>query len=342
MSMNVSAVYIEITNLCNLNCATCYNRSGLNKTRQELSKCDITKLIERLKKYGCRRIILAGGEPTIHSRFDSILSLADEYPELSFGISTNGMICSEKQLTLYRNNGMFTVQVSVDGSCEEVALKTRGKGSFSRAEKTVRVLTAANPQKCVTVKTVLSQRNIADTEAFYRWAVEVGAQPEYAFINKIGNGSDGWDNKGLSAKQKLLALRIIDSLNREYGIEAQLPVCTSGCPYNSENGDISLLVKPDGGIYPCQSLYDKRYELLNLAEFDDTLFERRLSDIRALTQKREHIDYGCERCILKHACHHGCIANAQNYSGDPIGNDGECDYRKLQFVGFEVPQNLKK
>jgi MoaA/NifB/PqqE/SkfB family radical SAM enzyme len=33
---------------------------------------------------------------------------------------------------------------------------------------------------------------------------------------------------------------------------------------------------------------------------------------------------------MKHACHHGCIANAQNNSGDPLGNNGECEYRKLQ------------
>ena len=34
--MKVKTVYVEITNQCNLNCRTCYNRSGLNRERREL------------------------------------------------------------------------------------------------------------------------------------------------------------------------------------------------------------------------------------------------------------------------------------------------------------------
>ena len=39
--MNVKSVYVETTNICNLNCKTCYNRSGLNKERKEISKAQL-------------------------------------------------------------------------------------------------------------------------------------------------------------------------------------------------------------------------------------------------------------------------------------------------------------
>ena len=46
--MKVDAAYLEITNRCNLNCATCYNRSGLNREIRELKFEDLLACIRRL------------------------------------------------------------------------------------------------------------------------------------------------------------------------------------------------------------------------------------------------------------------------------------------------------
>ena len=44
--MNIRTVYVEITNQCNLNCRTCYNRSGLNRTRREISAEELRGVME--------------------------------------------------------------------------------------------------------------------------------------------------------------------------------------------------------------------------------------------------------------------------------------------------------
>lgn len=336
MSMRVSAAYLEVTNLCNLNCRTCYNRSGLNHIRQELTVEELRSFIEKLYSAGCRRIVYAGGEPTLHSRYADLLALADQYQDISFGISSNGVLCPEAELRIYKDNPQFTIQISVDGSCEEVAAKTRGKGAFTHAQETVRKLTAANPSKRVKVKTVLSQANINDTEAFFRWAMSEHADPEYAFINRMGNGEDAWESKELTAQQKLSALKMIDSLNQEYHHQATLPSCTSGCSYGIDDPEASILVKPDGGIYPCQMLYDKRFELLNIHDFTQATFDTQIDRFIELAVARTKLDFGCSRCSIREKCQRGCIAHAVNYCGDPLGDDGECEYRKIQYVGYEL------
>ena len=39
--MRISKAYIEITNRCNLNCTTCYNRSGLNTVTREIGVTEV-------------------------------------------------------------------------------------------------------------------------------------------------------------------------------------------------------------------------------------------------------------------------------------------------------------
>ena len=78
--MRVKSAYFEITNRCNLNCKTCYNRSGVNTERKEISKAQLQKAIDLLIPFGVRRILLSGGEPTVHTEFNEIMDLIDEYP----------------------------------------------------------------------------------------------------------------------------------------------------------------------------------------------------------------------------------------------------------------------
>ena len=140
--MKINTVYVEITNHCNLNCATCYNRSGLNKLRKEISCVQIEKIISTFIPYGLNRIIFSGGEPTLHTEFDKILDLTEKYPNLTFGVTTNGTNPHKKLLNYLNTKQNMSLQVSLDGSCEEVNSKTRGKGNF---EKTIFFLKQITP-----------------------------------------------------------------------------------------------------------------------------------------------------------------------------------------------------
>ena len=328
--MKVNAIYAEITNHCNLNCRTCYNCSGLNRERKEISKAQLITMIEKFLPYGLRRVILSGGEPTLHTAFHDVLDLVDQYPNLSFGIVTNGTNHDDKLITMLNTRKNFTLQISLDGSSEEKNEKTRGKGIFKKAVSFAQQI--HNESSTPLLKMVISQPNYDDIESFYRMAISLGFLPEFAFIYKSGNGAEHWDDKSLSPQQKMKVLEQIERLNQEFHTEAFLPLCSMKCPYLDGIGNLSLCIKPDGSIQPCQSLYDSRYSLGNISHLDMDSIEKKAQEMVQLSRGRLQVDYGCNRCLLKEGCSKGCMAAAANLSGDPLQDDGECEYRKLIFL----------
>jgi len=331
--VKINNAYIEITNICNLNCRSCYNRSGVPHTKKELSLAKIITLTDRLiNEYGCERISLSGGEPTLHSEFSEILEYLLKY-DVQIGVVTNGTSENESFINTINENEKISIQVSLDGSCEEINAKTRGTGSFI---KTKAFLSKLNKAKKPFVKMVISQNNIEDVRSFYELAVSLDCIPEFDFINIMGNAGEVWQALSLSAKQKLGVLRLISNLNKEYGISAHLPYCTSSCPLAVPESAHSVLIKSDGSAYPCQMLYSDKYVLGNLLTDDMEVFETSFRKIADIAQKRIKTDYGCEKCLAKIVCKKGCMAFAEMNTGDPLANDGECDFRKLQIIGFHA------
>ncbi|MFQ9799716.1 MAG: PqqD family peptide modification chaperone [Clostridia bacterium] len=100
--MRIRTAYIEITNQCNFDCATCYNRSGQNLETLELSPTQVRGMVARLsEEFGCQRILLAGGEPCLHSQFQEILELRETFPAIELGVVTNGSIQDECLIERY-------------------------------------------------------------------------------------------------------------------------------------------------------------------------------------------------------------------------------------------------
>jgi MoaA/NifB/PqqE/SkfB family radical SAM enzyme len=186
--LKITSAYIEITNRCNLDCATCYNRSGKNVVPVELSVGDISTMLDTLiGVFDCDSFYFAGGEPTLHSHFDDLMDMTERYPGRTFGIITNGTVHKEKMISLFRSRSDFQIQVSLDGSCEEINARIRGKGSFEKTAGLIKKLSGGS--KRPRVKMVISQSNLDDIEAFYKTAVELGAVPEFSFVYKSGGAA---------------------------------------------------------------------------------------------------------------------------------------------------------
>ncbi|MBO5968541.1 MAG: radical SAM protein [Clostridia bacterium] len=337
--MNIKTVYIEITNRCNLNCRTCYNRSGLNKKTQELSINQIEHIISLFSTYGAKRFLFSGGEPSLHSDFDRLLELIRTHPELSFGFVTNGTSQNPTFIQLLNHASNITLQISLDGSCEEKNQQTRGIGHFDQAVEFVKSI--HNPTLRPLLKMVISQNNLTDVKDFYRLAISLRCIPEFAFIYRSGNGEENWENKKVSAQDKIKILRQIDSLNQQYQTDAYLPRCTSTCPFVKGTDQLSVCIKVDGSIQPCQSLYSTDYTLANALHFDPNKMDKNLARICSLARERTSIDFGCERCMLHAVCGRGCMAEAVHLTGDPLGNDDSCLYRKLQFLTYDLHATTK-
>lgn len=333
--MNIKTAYFEITNVCNLNCTTCYNRSGLN-SKEEISPKQLIDSINILKRFGLNRVLISGGEPTLHSRFDEILDILKQYPEMSFGIVTNGTIHNQKMIDTINNNINYTLQISLDGSCEEKNRATRGVGNFAKTMEFARSI--KREKEKLLLKMVISQNNIDDIEGFFNLALSLGFTPEFSFVNRRGNACDSWNDMDISPKQKLSVIKKVEKLNKEYNINAFLPLCTSSCSFTNENSSFSLCIKTDGDIQPCSLLYAPEFKIGNIFEFDSEEYFSRTKYIAELAKKRMSCDYGCNRCIMNESCGRGCMGEAYLLNGDVFADDGDCEFRKMQLAGFTLKQ----
>ena len=337
--MNVKTVYIEITNRCNLNCHTCYNRSGANRKTQEISVEQIKNIANVFSEYGAKRFLFSGGEPSLHSEFDKLIDWVETRPDLSFGFVTNGSGRNPRFIELLNSSPNVTLQISLDGSCEEQNAKTRGVGHFDMAVEFAKLI--SNPAQRPLLKMVISQNNIFDVDNFYRLAISIGCIPEFAFIYRSGNAMDDWERKKVSAQDKLKILNKIKALNSEYNTEAFLPRCTSRCPFSKGDEQMSVCIKADGSIQPCQALYSSDYTLGNALNFDLVEVSKKLEHLCYIAHQRTLMDFGCSKCMLNRVCGRGCMAEAVNLTGDPLGDDGGCLFRKLQFLHHDIKLELK-
>lgn len=299
---------------------------------KELSCANFLKIANRLiNEFGCNRISLSGGEPTTNSEFDKILDTLLSL-NVAATIVTNGTTNCKKLIDSFNSNNL-TIQISLDGSCEEINSLTRGTGNFAKA---VNFIAKLDKKNRTLLKMVVSKNNFNDVTNFFEFAVFIGCMPQFDFIVPMGNAIDKWDVLTLTAKEKLSVLRTIDLLNKKHGISSKLPLCSSSCPLSDPDTELSVLIKTNGQVYPCQMLYNEKYCLGNILSSDVSVFDQRIKKISAITKERNLTDFGCQRCVVKDCCKKGCMALAEMKTGSPLEDDGECLFRKLQFLGLSL------
>lgn len=340
--MKIDSAYIEINNTCNLDCRSCYNRSGKAHPRKELSLSQMQSITDRLtNEFGCSYISLAGGEPTLHSHFDEILHYMLSISDLNVGVVTNGTTSSNSLIDAYHTYPNLKIQVSVDGSCEEINAKTRGTGNFGKALLFLKELKRSG--KYPTMKMVVSRNNLHDVEAYYRLAMSMKCEPDFEFINGMGNAAKDWNCLEPTAQEKLFVLRTLDRLNHENKQEIHMPFCTSQCPLSGKDAQLSVLLKCDGSMQPCQILYDNAYTLGNFLLDDTKAILKKYAHISEIAQSRKiKATEDCTKCLARTVCQRGCMALAVINTGNPLYNDGECTFRKLQILGYEMQNHRRE
>lgn len=93
----IKQIEIDITNKCNLNCASCTHFSPLTK---EVVEYDLTTFENDMKRLSTLFVIsnikLLGGEPFLYSRLDELVKLTTNYfPKSKISIYTNGTLRNE-------------------------------------------------------------------------------------------------------------------------------------------------------------------------------------------------------------------------------------------------------
>ncbi len=85
-------IYIEITNMCNLNCSFCPKD---NLPKKEMSLEEFETILKKLDDYTDYVYLHVKGEPLLHSKFDEIINLCNKYNK-QVNITTNGTLIKKQ------------------------------------------------------------------------------------------------------------------------------------------------------------------------------------------------------------------------------------------------------
>ncbi len=149
---------------CNNNCKWCYAQKYIcfNKI---MSFSKISEYVLQFRKNGVKKIILIGGEPSIHPDILKIIKFISEN-KMEVAMATNGRKFSDIEFTkLAKKYGLKNVNISLKGSSEDEYLRNTNNKGFTEAMEGYK-----NLQKCninTTISYVLCDKNYDTFDNFW-------------------------------------------------------------------------------------------------------------------------------------------------------------------------------
>ena len=106
--MRFRKVYLEISNICNLNCAFC---PGTKRTKHIMTEAEFAALMPKLRPYADYLYFHLMGEPLLHPHLERCLEIAGEYG-FKVILTTNGTLLAKQQDMLLASPALHKVNIS--------------------------------------------------------------------------------------------------------------------------------------------------------------------------------------------------------------------------------------
>ena len=163
-------LFWETTLRCNAKCKHCGSRAGENiKVEDELTTEEIKRTFKSIAdKYDASQILInvTGGEPLVREDLFNVMKYATELG-FHWGITTNGMLITDKIIEKMKETKLSTMSISIDG-LEESHDEFRGiKGSYKKIIQNIEKLRQAKFLNSFQVTTVVNKLNIEELDKMY-------------------------------------------------------------------------------------------------------------------------------------------------------------------------------
>lgn len=165
--------FIEVTNVCNLNCAMCNTRLS-DRPAGYMSPETFEVILRKLKEGGSRTIgLFTVGEPFLHPDIGALLRLVEKYRFKAL-FSTNGQFPEQiPELAPRVSKRAVACRFSIDGANQETYESIRQGASFSKLMESLEQIHILNHRKInsrieVFIKATLCMKNIHEIPDFFR------------------------------------------------------------------------------------------------------------------------------------------------------------------------------
>lgn len=317
----LTALYVHLTNRCNLQCSYCYRESSPHlPILHDAGR--FSAMFEFVKPFAAPRleITFSGGEPTMHPGFRSVVETSSRLGYRNL-LLTNATRLDADLLPFVREHFRL-VKISLDGPNEEIHSRTRGKGNFDRVIRSIEKLVALGAN--VLVQVTLSKSALTfvrDIRAILPEAPNL--KLVYTPLFTMGRGAElapeAPDNDDFYAFAK------IQGSKRRY---------VPGQPSRSCHAAAgSLSIAETGDVYPCHLFHFEPFRLGNIFHdpFEQIFFSDRAREFVGAMDVEAN-NPTCADCSVRLLCSGGCHGNTLYSIGSFRGPDSCCDYLKRSIV----------
>lgn len=186
-----SRLWVRLTRVCNQRCLFCLDRDAQNGTFLDFEA--LRRELLRGRRLGMRRVVLSGGEPTLHPRFLELVSLARDLGYGHIQAITNGRrFCYGDFLSKAVAAGLGEITFSLHGHTQALHDRlTRTPGSFLQALAALKA--ALSLPLIVSVDVVVNRLNLPCLRELLEFYAARGVR-EFDLLALVPFG-DAWRNR---------------------------------------------------------------------------------------------------------------------------------------------------
>ncbi len=188
--------WISITGLCNNNCMFCLDSDRSDKKHRQID--EIKEEIEKAKKYGAKKLILSGGDPTIHPEVIEFVKYAKKICFEKVQLITNGRMFASKKFTEdIIDTGLDEVTFSIHGPNPEMHDSlTMVPGSFKQIIKGIKNVRSKSKNIIINTDTCITKMNYKEIPNIIRFIFEKAGINEINLMSMVPQGN-AWKNRDL-------------------------------------------------------------------------------------------------------------------------------------------------
>lgn len=219
-----SKLYLELTTDCNLRCKHCFNNSGESIKYMSIDQVEDIYNMVRKSNLKIIEVILSGGEPLLHPKFDQILKLFGDYYKVK--VLTNGTLINDNHINLFKTANC-DVQITLNGSNSTIDSELRSDESFNRTIQSIKKIIDSNLSNKLIVTTTINRTNTEDIEELTKLLISLGVKRyQLTYIYKIGRANENWEEVKLETYTMLRLTEQIAKMKDRY--DKQIKITTSG------------------------------------------------------------------------------------------------------------------
>jgi radical SAM protein with 4Fe4S-binding SPASM domain len=136
---------IDVTSQCNLRCIFCHftDERVSKQKREDISVEDFKRIADQIFPL-CKIVNLScAAEPLLHHHVGELLAITKSYGVPEIGMTSNGLLFTEKTIEEVVTGGMTHLVISIDGATKATYERIRKRGNFDKLIRIIRDINVA-------------------------------------------------------------------------------------------------------------------------------------------------------------------------------------------------------